>query len=250
MAGSPGRVVPIIGQHGLMSIQLRDALMEHFRTHGMRPGDRVPSEPEIVELFGVGRSTAREALKLLEHDGLVEVRPGLGRFLTSLTAATVDRPITRFESASQMLKGIGRKAQTLVLSVTEGPPDDEAREALGLDADATVVRVCRLRSEGDEPLIYSEDTLLREVIPGPVKHVDWTASVTEFCRDQGHELSFSTARIRAVDLPEDVARRYSLESLGPWLLISETVYSIVGEAVLFARDYHRGDVFAFNVLRR
>ncbi|NLE97460.1 MAG: winged helix-turn-helix transcriptional regulator, partial [Propionibacterium sp.] len=61
---------------------MRDALMEHFRTHGMRPGDRVPSEPEIVELFGVGRSTAREALKLLEHDGLVEVRPGLGRFLT------------------------------------------------------------------------------------------------------------------------------------------------------------------------
>ena len=60
-------------RHGLMSVQVRDALIDHFRDGGMKPGDRVLSEPEIVEQFGVGRSTAREALKLLEHDGLVEV---------------------------------------------------------------------------------------------------------------------------------------------------------------------------------
>src|SRR5659263_14602 len=106
-----------LGRHGLMSVHLRDALIERFGVEGMKPGDRVASEQEIVEQFGVGRSTAREALKLLEHDGLVEVRPGLGRFLTSLTAATVDRPITRFESSSQMLKGMGRHPRTLVLSV-------------------------------------------------------------------------------------------------------------------------------------
>ena len=55
----------------LMSVQVRDALIEYFRDHGTKPGDRILSEPEIVELFRVGRSTAREALKLLEHDGLV-----------------------------------------------------------------------------------------------------------------------------------------------------------------------------------
>ncbi len=244
-------MIPIIGKHGLMSTHLRDALIEHFRAQGMKPGDRVPSEPEIVSQFKVGRSTAREALKLLEHDGLVETRPGLGRFLTSLTAATVDRPITRFEATSQMLHDLGRAPQTLVLSVVEGPPDEDERGALGLsDSEVHVVRVTRLRSEDDEPLVFSEDTLLREHVPGPIKHVDWSASITTLCRDQGRELSFSTARIQAVNLPDDIARRYSLDSLDPWLLITETVYSMAGEPVLYAKDYHRGDLFAFNVLRR
>lgn len=241
----------VLGQHGLMSVHLRDALIHHFRDEDMRPGDRVPSEPEIVEQFRVGRSTAREALKLLEYEGLVEVRPGLGRFLTSLTAATVDRPITRFESTSEMLRGMGRSPQTLVLSVVEEAPSDAERTALELDGDAArIVRVTRLRSEGDEPLIFSEDTLVRDHIPGPIKHIDWSGSIAIISRDQGRELSFSTARIQAVNLPEGPAQRYSLGSFDPWLLITETVYSITGEPVLYAKDYHRSDLFSFNVLRR
>ena len=43
---------------------------------------------------------ASRALKLLEHVGLAEVRPGLGRNLTSVAAATVDRPTTRSTPSS------------------------------------------------------------------------------------------------------------------------------------------------------
>ncbi len=39
-------------------------------------GDRLPNERELGELMGVGRSTVREALRTLELQGLVEVRPG------------------------------------------------------------------------------------------------------------------------------------------------------------------------------
>jgi GntR family transcriptional regulator len=240
----------VLGNHGLMPERLRDALVDSFRTSGMKPGDRVPSEPEIAERFGVGRSTVREALKLLEYEGLVQVRPGLGRFLTSLSVAAVDRPITRFEAQSEMLRNQGRSVSTLVLSAVEDEASDAERDALALDAEALVVRVTRLRSEGDEPLIYSEDTLVREHIGGPVKHVDWGGSITALLEDQGHVPSFSTARIQAVTMPDEPARRYSLDSYDPWLLITETVYSVAGEPVLYAKDYHRSDIFAFNVLRR
>lgn len=239
-----------LGQHGLMPVRLRDALLEFCRAAGMKPGDRLPSEPEIAERFGVGRSTVREALKLLEHEGLVQVRPGLGRYLTSLSVAAVDRPITRFESVSEMLRGQGRSPSTLVLSVVEDAPTDVERAALELAEGALVVRVARLRSEGDEPLIYSEDTVVRDHLGGPAKHVDWAGSITALLEGQGRPPSFSTARIQAVALPDEPAQRYSLGSYGPWLLITETVYSLSGEPVLYAKDYHRSDLFAFNVLRR
>jgi GntR family transcriptional regulator len=234
----------------LRSVHIRNELIDYFRTHDVRPGDRILSEPEIVELFGVGRSTAREAVKLLEHEGMVEVHRGRGRFLTSLATATVDRPITRFESVTDMLKGLGYEALTLVLDVDEDTPNDAERQALNLAADARVVRVTRLRSDGDQPLVLGVATVVREHIPGPVEHVDWSGSLTQTYRRLGRPLSFSTARMQAVNLPDALRTRFSLERFDPWLLITETVLTTNGEPVLYALDYHRGDLFAFNVLRR
>jgi GntR family transcriptional regulator len=239
-----------VNDRELMSVQVKNQLIAYFAEHDVRPGDQILSEPEIVDLFKVGRSTAREAVKLLEHEGLVEVRPGRGRFLTSLAAATVERPITRFESVTEMLRGLGYEAQTMVLAVQEDSPQPAEQEALRLSADDRVVRVTRLRSDQDEPLVFSIATVIRDHIPGPVKHVDWSGSLTDMYTRLGRPLSFSTARLQAVNLPADVRKQYSLEDYDPWLLITETVITAAGEPVLFAQDYHRGDVFAFNVLRR
>lgn len=248
--GNGGGHAPAVHDRELMSVQVKNQLIAYFAEHDVRPGDQILSEPEIVELFKVGRSTAREAVKLLEHEGLVEVRPGRGRFLTSLAAATVERPITRFESVTDMLRGLGYQAQTMVLAVEETTPDAVEQAALRLSDDDRVVRITRLRSDGDEPLVFSIATVIRDHIPGAVKHVDWSGSLTETYTRLGRPLSFSTARLEAVDLPSEVRKQYSLDDYDPWLLITETVITTAGEPVLFAKDYHRGDLFAFNVLRR
>jgi GntR family transcriptional regulator len=62
--------------------RVRDQLIELFQSNGMRPGDRLPSEAEVAELCEIGRSTAREALKLLEQEGLIGVERGRGRCLS------------------------------------------------------------------------------------------------------------------------------------------------------------------------
>jgi GntR family transcriptional regulator len=234
----------------LMSAQVRDQLVELFAARQMKPGDRVPSEAEIAELCGVGRSSAREALKLLEQDGIVLVERGRGRFLSSLSALQVDRPVTRFESVTSLLDALGYQAQTLVLSVAEHKPDDAERSALDLAGDATVIRLARLRTRGDEPLVYSLETLPRDCIAGPVKHVNWAGSLTDLLAAQGYLMVSSAARLQAQDLPQDVEEKYHLAGFGPWLLITETVISTAGRPVLRSQDYHRGSLFAFNVLRR
>ena len=79
-----------------------------------------------------------------------------------------------------MLDALGfQGAKTLVLSAAEDQPDAAEREALGLDDSDSVMRLERLRSSGDEPLIYSVETMPRACIPGPVKHVNWAGSLTD-----------------------------------------------------------------------
>jgi GntR family transcriptional repressor for pyruvate dehydrogenase complex len=63
------------------------------------PGDKLPAQRELAEAFGVSRTAVREALKLLQERGLVEVRTGRGTYVTSPDLATVTSSISL---ASQM----------------------------------------------------------------------------------------------------------------------------------------------------
>ena len=63
--------------------QVRDSIAE-LLISDLRPGDVLPTETAVAEWLMVSRSTVREAMKLLEQEGLVETRRGMGRFATAL----------------------------------------------------------------------------------------------------------------------------------------------------------------------
>jgi GntR family transcriptional regulator, transcriptional repressor for pyruvate dehydrogenase complex len=72
---------------GRMSQVIVDQIKILLREGRLNPGDRLPSERELCQRFGVSRVTVREALRVLEAGGLVEIRVGArgGAFLTSPT---------------------------------------------------------------------------------------------------------------------------------------------------------------------
>ena len=64
-----------------------DGVSERIRNAALKPGDRVPSEPELMREFGVSRTVVREAMSRLQASGLVETRQGVGTFVLALPAA-------------------------------------------------------------------------------------------------------------------------------------------------------------------
>jgi GntR family transcriptional repressor for pyruvate dehydrogenase complex len=63
-------------------------LIELIGSGALQPGDRLPSETELKERFGVGRSTIREALNGLVLLGAIEVRHGQGAVVLGAPAET------------------------------------------------------------------------------------------------------------------------------------------------------------------
>ena len=57
--------------------QIRNALLEQE----LHPGDRLPPEAELAELFGVSRGSVRQAMKSLETLGVISIRPGDGTYV-------------------------------------------------------------------------------------------------------------------------------------------------------------------------
>ena len=59
-------------------------ILEHAIAQGQwRPGERLPSESELCERFGISRTTVRQALARLEQEGMVVRRKGFGTFAAS-----------------------------------------------------------------------------------------------------------------------------------------------------------------------
>lgn len=66
--------------------RVADAIREQISTGQLKPGDKLPTTQQLLELYGVGYGTLRTALMLLEHDGLIEGRQGEGRFVKAKAA--------------------------------------------------------------------------------------------------------------------------------------------------------------------
>lgn len=62
-----------------------DKIQQYIVENGLHPGDRLPSHAELCAGLGVGRTSLREGLRLLQTAGVVETRPGLGIFVTSFS---------------------------------------------------------------------------------------------------------------------------------------------------------------------
>ncbi|MFC2967418.1 FadR/GntR family transcriptional regulator [Acidimangrovimonas pyrenivorans] len=67
--------------------QVAEAIKRLVVEQHLKPGDRLPSEAELIERFGMAKSTIREATRLLEAQGLVKTRtgPGGGSFVHQVT---------------------------------------------------------------------------------------------------------------------------------------------------------------------
>jgi GntR family transcriptional repressor for pyruvate dehydrogenase complex len=59
----------------------------------LKAGDRLPSERELAETFRVSRSSVREAIKTLEHEGMLISRPGSGTFITAVNVEAIIPPL-------------------------------------------------------------------------------------------------------------------------------------------------------------
>ncbi len=67
-----------------------DQMIEHIRSRQWTVGMKLPSEPELANLFGVSRATVRSAIKLLQISGILHSRSGSGTFVAASAPAALE----------------------------------------------------------------------------------------------------------------------------------------------------------------
>jgi GntR family transcriptional regulator len=122
----------------------------------LEPGDPLPTEAELCERFGVSRMTAREGVRRLVDQGLLYRVRGRGTFVAQ---PAIHRPAGRLLSFSEEMRGRGLRPSSRVLEVDQQVASREEARVLGLQPEARVILLRRLRLADDLPMAL-ERTLL------------------------------------------------------------------------------------------
>ena len=62
--------------------KIADAIIDYINTSGLKAGEKLPSERALSESLSISRNSLREALRVLENEGIIEVRTGKGTYVT------------------------------------------------------------------------------------------------------------------------------------------------------------------------
>jgi|APMed6443717190_1056831.scaffolds.fasta_scaffold97144_2 GntR family transcriptional regulator len=215
-----------------------------------KPGNRLPSEPELARMLGVSRATLREAMRTFEAQGMIHRRQGAGTFVV--------HPSQVIESGLEILESIETLARRIELPVAMGelrteyrPASPEEAQVLGLEAGTRILCLTRpILAEG-HPVAYLVDILLDDLLTSQELQHGFTGSVLDLLLKRGSpQLGTSRCDINAVTATSDIARAMRIQRGDVLLRFEACLYSVDGKAVDYSFSYFLPGYFRFHVVRR
>ncbi len=206
-----------------------------FRTH-------FPTDAELVARYGVSRHTVRAAVARLQAERLVARERGRGSTLQ--VGAVLEQSISPFYSLAASISRRGLTEHSKVRRHAKAR-DPEAAARLGLDADAELVHVQRLRFAGGEPVAL-DDSWMPADAGAPLLRADLSrGSLYELLERVAHvHVTGGTERIGAA-APDPEVRKLLALKRGDAVLLVERVAFAGERPVEYRRSRVHGGKFAF-----
>lgn len=206
----------------------------------MKPGERLPSEHQIMGRHGVSRATARAAVQALEDLYLVRRVQGAGTFVSR----RIDYPISRAQAPSfhGIVSAAGSEPRTLLVGKGIAPVAPEMAQRLGVPPGTDTLRLERLGYiDGLEACFFEE-----WFNPHVVENLDVALRVIESVAEVFEAGGFSPLRTEwmgTVDIaPPAVCERLSLpRSRQTWLVESTNTDGDSGQPLMVSRAWTRLD---------
>ncbi|MCC5787062.1 MAG: phosphonate metabolism transcriptional regulator PhnF [Phycisphaerales bacterium] len=210
-----------------------------------QPGDRLPSEQDLADSFGVHRLTLRRAIDALAAEGMIAKRKGQRAVVLN---TRVNYRLSAGQRFTETVRSIGRAPKSeLVAKAVENAPENAAK-ALDLPVGARVVRIDTLRYIDDLPVVRVRHWIPAEPFE-PIVRTYKGGSLHGLLESEfGVRLKRISSEVYAEPAtPEDIATLFLPPSIPILLCRNLNADESSGRPCEYAEARWRGDAVRFDV---
>lgn len=227
--------------------QVADELEKAFHTERYPPGHRLPSIEALAADMEVGRSTIREALRMLQTKGLVEVVHGRGTFVSGKRVIRSSGSLHSFTEITRE-RGMTPSSRILLQEISTASEVIAARLQIGSGDRVNVLK--RLRFADSIPVALetsiSSYARFRDLLDQP-----WTSETSLFALlREKYQVIPQTAQQTvwaAVAGPKE-SQLLEIEAKHPILMVESITYDQQGVPIEFGENCYRADRYEYRVL--
>jgi len=182
--------------------QLVRILMGQLASGVFRPGDRLPSEAQLCERYGVSPMTVRRVVNILADQGAVTAEQGRGTFVKPLELSTATFNLDRLR---ELFRGGGQSSVKL-LEARITPASERTARKLRIEPGQRTVFIRRLIYQGEDPvLLHREHVIYDPTRPIIEAEMEVTALRGLLSGGGGSDLKRGDLTIDATTLTSDEA---------------------------------------------
>lgn len=225
-------------------LQIREKYYQAILTGEYQPGDKLPSEDDIAQSFGVTRVTVNKALSELLAQGYLYRRHGAGTFVSKLRREGDTTSVLGFYESVQK-KGFGVVSQ--VLESRLATPDKAVAEHLQMSLLADVFYLRRLRRVNGKPVVLQTTYIQGDFLPA-LQKADFTSqSLYEVMARAGHEVVRARDYVDAVNASDEVSALLEVPPRQALLTTRRTGFGRAGAPLELTYSIYRGDQYELEI---
>lgn len=224
--------------------QIKDDLLAKIKDGTYSVGETIPSEVQLCDMYGVSRSTIRQAMQSLVSEGYLEKRRRRG---TVVTLPKVDQAFAmRIMSFEDEMRRAGRTPRTKVLTRKRlKAPEDVARK-LEIDACDEVYKLVRLRYADEIPNVFVESYIPCRLYPN-FDTVDFEATSLYFAMVQaGNPVERAHRHLEVAKADITTAALLDVNEGDPLIIFQTVARDAQGAAVEYSVATYRGESNSFD----
>lgn len=217
--------------------QIEAILRDRIRV--MQAGERLPSDRDLAQEFGVSFVTARQAVSRLAADGLVERHVGRGTFVAG---ARLEKNMSGLTSFSEDMVRRGLPVHSKVLECDVRPATRDVAQALQIAESSPVVHIRRVRFADHIPMAIEGVNLYALAFPGLADEDFSHQSLYEVLeRRYGVVPAVARGVLSAVTPTSEEAQVLGISRTTPLIVVCRTAYNDHNEPIEYGESRYRSD---------
>ena len=211
---------------------------------------RIPAEADLAIELGVSRTTVRDALSRLEHEGTIFRRQGAGTFVNE-HGLQIKSKLDEIWSYEDVLEAHGYKPSVQVLAVQTEEADSTTAASLDISPGDPILTTEKLFCEDGVPVVLTRNHIPQSLVVGEITEKEAGMPIYEFLETHcNRSLSYYLSDIVPVALDEAAAGKLDLETGTPTIAFDEIGFDLDNRPVVRATSWFRDELLRFRLIRR